>query len=88
MIETSAHLVDHVIPEVPTRQWVLSFPWPLRLLFKSRPALLRRVLAVVVRAIETDLIHRAGLTRKAYARGGVITLIQRKRSTNDVLITR
>ena len=26
MIETSAHLVDHVIPEVPTRQWVLSFP--------------------------------------------------------------
>jgi ribosomal protein S27E len=26
MIETSAHLVDHVIPEVPVRQWVLSFP--------------------------------------------------------------
>jgi len=77
MIETSAHLVDHVIPEVPTRQWVLSFPWPLRLLFNSRPALLSRVLAVVVRAIETDLIHRAGLTRKARARGGVITLIQR-----------
>ena len=58
MIETSAHLVDHVIPEVPTRQWVLSFPWPLRLLFNSRPALLSRVLAVVVRVIETDLIHR------------------------------
>lgn len=29
MIETSAHLVDHVIPNVPVRQWVLSFPWPL-----------------------------------------------------------
>ena len=66
-----------VIPEVPARQWVLSFPWPLRLLFNSRPTLLSRVLAVVVRAIETDLIHRAGLTRKARARGGVITLIQR-----------
>jgi hypothetical protein len=24
--------VDHVIPDVPVRQWVLSFPWPLRLL--------------------------------------------------------
>ena len=63
MIETSAHLVDHVIPDVPVRQWVLSFPWPLRLLFASRPDALSRCLAVVTRAIETDLIQRAGLTR-------------------------
>ena len=33
MVETSAHLIDHVIPAAPVRQWVLSFPWPLRLLF-------------------------------------------------------
>ncbi|MFT5099697.1 MAG: ribosomal protein S27E [Patiriisocius sp.] len=26
MVETSAHLIDHVIPAVPLRQWVLSFP--------------------------------------------------------------
>jgi len=26
MAETAAHLVDHVIPRVPVRQWVLSFP--------------------------------------------------------------
>jgi len=43
MIETSAHLVDHVFPEVPVRHAGvppavgLSFPWPLRLLFASRP---------------------------------------------------
>jgi ribosomal protein S27E len=42
MNETSAHLVDHVFPEVPVRQWVLSFPWPLRLLFASRPDALGR----------------------------------------------
>jgi len=77
MIETSAHLVDHVIPDIPTRQWVLSFPWLLRLLFNSRPGLLGWVLAVVARGIETDLIHRAGLTREAQARGGLITRIQR-----------
>ena len=71
------HLVDHVIPQVPTRQWVLTFPWPLRLLFASQPATLSRVLAVVIRAIETDLIHRTGLTRRAHARTGVVTLIQR-----------
>lgn len=77
MIEASAHLVDHVIPPVPTRQWVLTFPWPLRLLFASQPDTLSRVLAVVIRAIETDLIHRAGLTRRSCARTGVVTLIQR-----------
>jgi ribosomal protein S27E len=32
MVETSAHLVDHVFPRVPVRQWVLSFPYPLRFL--------------------------------------------------------
>ena len=36
-----------------------------------------RVLAIVVRAIESSLIRRAGLTRKGGARGGVVTLIQR-----------
>ncbi len=77
MIETSAHLIDHVIPPVPTRQWVLSFPWPVRFLYASRPDVLTRTLGVITRAIETDLIHRAGLTRQSGARSGIITLIQR-----------
>jgi hypothetical protein len=42
MIETAAHLVDNVIPAVPVRQWVLSFPWPLRMLFARRPEVLSR----------------------------------------------
>ena len=29
MAESAAHLLDHVLPRVPLRQWVLSFPWPL-----------------------------------------------------------
>lgn len=77
MIETSAHLVDHIFPEVPVRQWVLSFPWPLRLLFASRPDALGRCLSIIVRAIQTDLAHRAGLTASSGARTGVVTLIQR-----------
>jgi hypothetical protein len=32
MSQTAAHLVDHVIPHAPVRQWVLSLPIPLRLL--------------------------------------------------------
>ena len=58
MIETSAHLIDHVIPRLPVRQWVLSFPWPLRMLFASRPQALSRCLAVITRAIQTDLAQR------------------------------
>ena len=30
MAATASHLVDHVIPRVPTRQWVLSLPFDLR----------------------------------------------------------
>ena len=35
MAETAAHRVDHVIPHVPVRQWVLSLPIPLRLLLAT-----------------------------------------------------
>ena len=77
MVETSAHLVDHVFPHVPVRQWVVSFPYPLRFLFASRPQALSRCLAVVVRAIETDLIGRADLTRASGARTGAVTVVQR-----------
>ena len=30
MVETAAHLADHVIPRLPVRQWVLSVPKRLR----------------------------------------------------------
>lgn len=30
MTQTTAHSVDHVIPLVPVRQWVLSLPIPVR----------------------------------------------------------
>jgi hypothetical protein len=57
MAETAAHLVDHVIPPVPVRQWVLSFPIPLRFLLAAHPHLLSPVLGVVNRAISTFLIQ-------------------------------
>ena len=77
MVETAAHLVDHVFPRVPIRQWVLSFPWPLRLLFAARPDVLTRVLTVVTRALSTAVVKRAGLTRSAGAETGIVTFIQR-----------
>ncbi len=77
MVETAAHLVDHVFPRIPVRQWVLSFPWPLRLLFAARPEVLTRVLNVVARAVSSAVLKRAGLSRSAGAETGIVTFIQR-----------
>jgi len=77
MVETAARLVEHVFPRVPVRQWVLSVPWPLRLLLAARPDLLTRVLEAVTRALSTAAKRRAGLRAGADAETGVVTFIQR-----------
>ena len=76
MAQTAAHLVEHVIPKVPVRQWVFSFPIPLRFLFASHPDLLSPVLQVINRAVSTFLTQQAGLKRTE-AQTGAVTLIQR-----------
>lgn len=76
MVEAAALLVDEVCPEQPVRQWVLSFPYPLRFLFASRPKVMSRVLAIVYRVIATHLVRKAGFTRNR-AQTGAVTLIQR-----------
>lgn len=53
MAETAAHLVDHVIPRVPVRQWVVSFPHPMRRLFATHPQLLSLMLQVITRALSS-----------------------------------
>ena len=62
MVESAAHLVDHVFPEVPVRQFVLTFPFPLRFLLAAEPKALTEVLAAVQRGISTFLIRRAGFS--------------------------
>jgi len=76
MAETAAYFVDYVIPPVAVRQWVLSLPIPLRLLFAAQPQLLAPLLQVVHRVIASFLIKRAGL-KHPQADTGAVTLIQR-----------
>jgi len=76
MAETAAYLVDRVIPRVLVRQWVLSFPIPLRSLLAVHPELLAPVLRIIQRVIATHLIKQAGIQRRVAATGA-ITLIQR-----------
>ena len=65
MAQTAAHLVDHVIPHVPVRQWVLilamRLPIPLRLLLAAQPKLVTPVLQVVQRVLTRFVLDQAGL---------------------------
>jgi len=76
MAQSAAHLADEVIPRVPVRQWVLSFPIPLRIVFAAHPELLTPVLRIIHRVIARFLLRQAGL-RRATADTGAVTLIQR-----------
>lgn len=51
MAERAAHLVDHVFPRVPVRQWVLSLPHRLRYRLAWDHALCRAVAGHTMRAI-------------------------------------
>ena len=61
MAQTAAHLVDHVIPHVPVRQWGLALPIPLRLLLSAQPKLVTPVLQVVHRVITRHPLGQACL---------------------------
>jgi hypothetical protein len=69
-------LVDEVLPEQPIRQWVLSFPYPLRFLFAGRPGVMGEVLGIVYRVIAAHLIRKAGFTHET-TRTDAVTLIHR-----------
>lgn len=51
MHDTAAHLVDRVIPRVPMRQWVATFPRRVRYHLAADPKLATVALREVTRAI-------------------------------------
>jgi hypothetical protein len=76
MSETAAHLVDFVLPMKHIRQWVLSFPFQIRLCLAVRPKIMARALEITHSAISDHYCRKAGLP-KAKAKTGAVTLIQR-----------
>ena len=51
MAAQAAHVVDKVLPSVPLRQWVISFPYEMRLLLAKRSDVLSAVLRLVMRLV-------------------------------------
>jgi len=76
MAATAAHLVDHVLPDQPIRQFVMTFPFQLRPLLAVRPKIMGTCLAITTRAINSYLLKKAGLN-KTNGITGAVTLIQR-----------
>jgi hypothetical protein len=78
MADTAAYLVDHVIPYVPTRQWVLSLPFKLRYRMAYDSKLMGEILNIFVRTVFGELRRRAreafGLKR---TQCGAVTFVQR-----------
>ena len=77
MTERAAHLVDHVFPDVPVRQWVLSLPYRLRYQLAWDHDLCRAVAGVLMRAVDRVLRARSRDEGVEEGRGGGITVIQR-----------
>ena len=51
MVETAAHLSDHVFPRLAVRQWVLSVPKRLRYFMQRDGPVLNMVLRMILRSI-------------------------------------
>jgi hypothetical protein len=77
MAERAAHLVDHVLPDVSIRQWVLSVPYRVRYVLAWNHDLCRAVVGVFVRAVVRFLRERARRTGLANGRSGAVAIIQR-----------
>ena len=79
MAQTAAHLVEQVIPWVPTRQWVVSVPRPLRYWMASSQDLTAKVHTIIRTTIGQYYVNKA-VTRgcaRANINPGSVTFIQR-----------
>jgi hypothetical protein len=77
MADAAAHLVDHVLPKVPYRQWTLALPYPVRHVVGFSKELLAKVLRTYLRTLfawQRLQARRAGIPK---SQTGAVTLCQR-----------
>ena len=77
MADTAARLTEEVLPLVPVRQWVISFPYEIRYRLAWDGVLVSTVLAVFLRVIQGW--HRRQASAQGYQDGrcGSVTFVQR-----------
>ena len=80
MVETAAHLTDHVFPRPPVRQWVPSVPKRLRYFMQRNGPVLNMVLRIFLRVIAQRLkSNRPGVAQldKTALHIGAVAFIHR-----------
>jgi hypothetical protein len=80
MNESAALLVDHVLPDVPVRQFVLTLPIEIRYRVSYDGALCSAVLAVFLRAVMGWYRRQAEAMGYPGGRTGAVTVVQRASS--------
>jgi len=76
MAQTAAHLVDHVFPPLPVRQWVLSVPKRLRWYLEREPKAISAVLHIFLHVVEAHL-RQSSTATSPQARLGAVSFIHR-----------
>jgi hypothetical protein len=80
MSEGAANLVDHVLPDVPIRQFVLTLPFPLRFPLAFDGKLLGQVLRIFTDTVAAWYRRRQGARGLPEGETGAVTAIQRANS--------
>jgi hypothetical protein len=80
MSEGAANLVDHVLPDVPIRQWVLTMPFPLRFPLAFDGKLLGAVLRIFTDTVAGWYRERQVDRGLPDGQTGAVTVIQRANS--------
>ena len=76
MVETAAHLADHVMPRLPVRQWVLSVPKRVRYFLQTDAAVQTLALHLFLSTVERGL-RRACPDAGPTSRIGAVAFIHR-----------
>jgi hypothetical protein len=85
MCELTEHLLDHALAKVPVRQYVLTFPFPVRLLAARDSKLLAALRRIFIRAVSAFIHKRArakALTKDV--RTGGFCVVQRAGSALNI----
>jgi Putative transposase/Transposase zinc-binding domain len=79
MAQMAAHLVERVIPWVPTRQWVVSVPVPLRYWMAASQDLTAKVHTIIRTTIGQYYVYKSSArgVERASLHPGAVTFIQR-----------
>jgi hypothetical protein len=73
----AAHLVDHVLPTVPLRQWVLTVPFEIRALLAFDPKLLSLLRRIYVQETLRFFEAQLASTGVLQPRGGAVNFAHR-----------